>query len=387
MERRGSITSAKLAEDLLQLLDHHYFELSPPTAMYNSVLNAWSRAGKMANDAKVSYYAANRATTLLNKMLGEERLRSNMLPPPNESSFLMVINAWAHAADAAIRAGNISDANNAANNAEKLLQKLEMQPLETRQIALSCRGSVVRILASLSGIPASRGGYAARAQTLLMTMAEESGRLPVDVIYFNAVLDAWARDLSRKDDDQIMSRLSTPFALLMGLIDGKYNAAPDNSSFNHVIRALYTPWTSRQNIVKDWDQRKAWEMAFYVYSKMADKRHGACRPDAHTYAHMFKAIACLWPKATAAASDERWILCKNIFHSCCQDGQLTKTSFWVLSTLLERSELMDLLSNEMRDFNTTKQLHQISKDRLYAQMPAEWSRNGRNCKSLNRHKQ
>ena len=387
MERRGSITSAKLAEDLLHLLEQYYFELVPPTAIYNSVLNAWTQAGKMGNDAKVSFYAADRASALLDIMLDEERQLSGMLPPPNESSFLMVINAMAHAANSSLKAGNISDAKNAATNAEGLLQKMELQPLETRQIALSCRGSVVRIWSSLSGMSGPGGGYAARAQTLLMKMAEEAGHLPIDVIYFNVVLDAWARELSRrKDTDQVMSRLSTPHALLMDLIGGKYNATPDNSSFNHVIRACYAPWVSRQNVGEDGDRMNAWEVAFGVYSRMAERRHGACRPDAHTYTHMFKAIACLWPKSTAESSGERVALCRNIFQSCCQDGQLTKTSFWVLSTVLESSELMDLLSHELRDHNVSKQLHH-NPDHLYSQMPAEWSRNGRNYKSLNRHKQ
>jgi len=386
MERRGSIVSAKLAEDLLHLLEEYYFELAPTTAIYNSVLNAWSQAGKMGNDSKVSFYAAERASTLLDKMLDEERHLTGMLPPPNESSFLMVINSLSHAANSALKAGNITDAENAANNAEELLQKMELQPLETRQIALSCRGSVLRIWASISGMPGSHGGYAARAQTLLMKMAEEAGHLPIDAIYFNVVLDAWARDLSRKGAGQIMSRLSKPRALLMDLIGDKYNAMPDNSSFNHVIRACYAPWASRQNVEEDGDRMNAWEMAFDIYSKMAGRHHGSCRPDAHTYTHMFKAIACLWPKAISKSSDERLALCRNIFQSCCQDGQLTKTSFWVLSTLLEPSELMDLLSDKLGDISMmTKELH-YNPDRLYTQMPAEWSKNGRHYKSLNRHK-
>lgn len=388
MERRGTITSAQLAEDLLHLLEEYYFELNPTTGIYNSVLNAWSQAGKMGNDAKVSFYAADRASALLDQMLDEERQLCGILPPPNEASFLMVINAMAHAANSALKAGDISDAKTAATNAETLLQKMELQPLETRQIALSCRGSVVRIWASLSGVSGSRNAYAARAQTLLMKMAEEAGHLPIDVIYFNVVLDAWARELSRKDMDQnqVMSRLSRPLALLTDLIEGKYNATPDNSSFNHVIRACYAPWASRQNVGEDVDRRNAWEMAFDIYSRMAERRHGACRPDAHTYTHMFKALACLWPKSTAESSHEKVALCRDIFQSCCQDGQLTKTSFWVLSTVLESYEFMDLLSHELRDHNVTKQLHH-NPDHLYAQMPAEWSRNGRSYKSLNRHKQ
>lgn len=385
MERRGTITSAKLAEDLLHLLEAYYVELTPTTAIYNSVLNAWSQAGKIRNDAKVSFYAADRASALLDQMLDEERQLGGILPPPNEASFLMVINAMAHAADSALNAGNISDAEIAATNAENILQKMELQPLETRQIALSCRGGVVRIWASLSGMSGSRGGYAARAQTLLMKMVEEAGHLPIDSIYFNVVLDAWARDLSRKDMDQVMSRLSMPRALLVDLIEGKYNATPDSSSFNHVIRACYAPWASRQNVGEDVDRRNAWETAFDIYSRMTERRHGACRPDAHTYTHMFKALACLWPRSTAESSDERVAVCRNIFQSCCKEGQLTKTSFWVLSTALESSEFMDLLAHELRDQDVTKQLDR-NPDHLYAQMPAEWSRNGRSYKSLNRHK-
>lgn len=386
MERRGSITSAKLAEDLLYLLEEYYFELAPTTAIYNSVLNAWSQAGKMGTDSKVSFNAAERASALLGKMLDEERQLGGMLPPPDESSFLMVINAMAHAANSALKAGNISDAENAAIAAEELMQKMELQSLETRQIVLSCRGSVVRIWASMSGMPGSRGGYAARAQTLLMKMAEEAGQLPIDDLYFNVVLDAWARDLS-KGTDQVMSRLSKPRALLIDLIEGKYNAMPDNSSFNHVIRACYAPWASKKNKAEDGDRMNAWETAFEIYSRMAERRYGACRPDAHTYTHMFKAIACLWPKVATKSSDERLAMCRSIFRSCCQDGQLSKTSFWVLSTLIESSELMGILSDELECYNImTKDLHR-NPDRLYTQLPAEWSKNGRNVKSLNRHKQ
>ena len=129
MERRGSITSAKLAEDLLYLLEEYYFELAPTTAIYNSVLNAWSQAGKMGTDSKVSFYAAERASALLGKMLDEERQLSGMLPPPDESSFLMVINSMAHAANSALKAGNISDAENAAIAAEELMQKMELQQI------------------------------------------------------------------------------------------------------------------------------------------------------------------------------------------------------------------------------------------------------------------
>ena len=119
MERRDSITCAKLAEELLHLLEEYYFELSPTTAIYNSVLNAWSRAGKSENDAKASVYAASRAFGLLQHMLDEERqLRRNFLPAPNESSFLLVINAFAHAANAAIKAGTIPHAEHAANAPE-----------------------------------------------------------------------------------------------------------------------------------------------------------------------------------------------------------------------------------------------------------------------------
>jgi hypothetical protein len=391
LERRDSITCAKLAEDLLHLLEESYFELSPNTTIYNSVLNAWSRAGKSENDAKASVYAASRAFALLQHMLDkgheERQLRRNFLPAPNESSFLLVINAFAHAANAAIKAGNISDAENAANAAEELLQRLEEQSLETRQIALSCRGNVVRILASLAGLTMSQSGYAARAEVLLTTMAREAGQLPIDVIYFNAVLDAWARDLSRKDTDQSMNLLSRPHTLLMELIGGKYNAIPDNSSYNHVIRALYAPWTSRQKVGKEDDRRKAWDMVFSVYSNMSERHRGSCMPDAHTYLHMFKALACLWPTDTSASSGERLVLCRDIFHSCCQNGQLTKTAFWVITTFLDSSTLMDLLAHEMGEQDVSKQLQHIPTDLLYTHIPAEWSRNGRNCKPLNRHKQ
>ena len=388
LERRDSITCAKLAEDLLRLLEEYYAELSPSTTIYNSVLNAWSRAGKLENDAKASVYAADRAFALLQHMLDEEsQLRRNFLPAPNESSFLLVINAFAHAANAATKAGNISDAENAANTAEELLKRLEEQSLETRQIALLCRGNVVRILASLAGLTTSQSGYAARAQTLLTTMAGEAGQLPIDVIYFNAVLDAWARDLSRKDTDESMNLLSRPHTLLMELIGGKYNTIPDNSSYNHVIRALYAPWTSRQKIGKEEDRRKAWDMVFSVYSIISERHRGSCMPDAHTYLHMFKALACLWPTDKSTSSDERLVLCRDIFHSCCQNGQLTKTAFWVISTFLTPSTLMDLLAHEMGEQDVPKQLQHIPADLLYTHIPAEWSRNGRNCKSLNRHKQ
>ena len=370
---------------MILLLEEYYCDLAPATAIYNLVLNAWSQAGKMGTDAKVSFYAAERASSLLDQMLDDERQISGILPPPNESSFLMVINAMAHAANSALKAGNIADAKFAAKSAEKLLQKMELGPLESHQFALSCHGSVVRIWASLSGMSEASEGYADRAQKRLMQMASEAGHLSIDNIYFNAVLDAWARDLSREEKSQAINRLHRPFALLMDLIEGKYNAVPDNSSFNHVIRACYSPWASRQNDTDNADRRKAWEMAFDVYSRMARRSYGACHPDAHTYTHMFKAIACLCPKGGETTYDEKVAMCRNIFQSCCQDGQLSKTSFWIFSTLLEHSDFMDILSHELRDHYVATNYMQHP-DQLYTQLPAEWSRNGRKYKSLNRHK-
>ena len=415
MERRGTSASAALAEDLLHLLQHCFStvfkevhasmshtnndygetpDLAPDIAVYNSVLNAWAQAGKEANDAHSSFYSAQRADGLLREMLEKDPETVNIYPPPNESSFLMAINAWAYAASFAVSAGNVSDGEIAAERAESLLNTLQKRRLQTSQITIACFGSVIRTWASLSGKSRSSVGHAARAQAVLEKMVEDAGRIPLDLIPFNAVLDAWARELaSTKNYDEAISRMLSMHDMLVRMNTGgdyqSYNVKPDTSSFNHVIRACYAPWVSSRTCGLESAQKKALGIALDTYSIMNKGYNCFHRPDAHTYSHMFKAIACLLPPKNSESDKERFNLCKPVFEACCRDGHLTKSSLWVLRTMVQnKADFVELLSSQLghnRGIDVEKLLS--IPDLLYTHLPVEWSRNGRKYKALNSFKQ
>ncbi len=90
LERRGTVTSAKLAEDLLCLLEEYYSDLNPDITIYNSVLNAYAKAAKETSDVSACFTSAQKADQLLCKLLDREK--STMSSQPNEYSFLMAIN-------------------------------------------------------------------------------------------------------------------------------------------------------------------------------------------------------------------------------------------------------------------------------------------------------
>lgn len=302
----------------------------------------------------------------------------------------MAINAWANAASAALSNGNISDGKIAAKHAESLLNKLQKQTFTTNKTTIACYGAVIRTWAAV--------GQAQRAQTVLEDMVEISERIPLDLIHFNAVLDAWARDLApERDLDKIISRLSSIHELLMKMDSGgyqSYNVDPDTSSFNHVIRACYAPWTSHQTPEDESTRQKALEIAYDSYSRMNQDYNSSHRPDAHTYAHMFKAIACLKASTTASNPDthlEKYNFCKTILQACCRDGHLSKSSVWTLRKMFPvEDDLAELLLSQMdhqHGNNMTKEkLLSVPEDSLHACLPAEWSRHSRKYKGLNRQR-
>ncbi|KAL7542120.1 hypothetical protein ACHAXR_011822 [Thalassiosira sp. AJA248-18] len=392
LARRGTVMSAEMADDLLHLLEEYYSDLNLDIKIYHSVLNAWARAAKETSDVSSSSASALKADELLCRLLG--RVQSDRLleadqeekyifPQANEYSFLMAINAWANASSTAVSAEKIADGTVSANHAEKLLKGLQTLALKPNKTTIACYGAVIRTWASL--------GQAERAQKVLEEMVENSGHLPLDLIHFNAVLDAWARDLSStKSLDEILPKVSSIRGLLMKMDGGRshqsYNVDPDNGSYNHVIRACYAPWASSQSHGDESIRRQALEMAYETYSKMSQDYNSSHRPDAHTYQHMFKAIACLLPSSANTDPDEKHSLCKAIFQACCRDGHLAKSSIWVLRKTLPADEFAELLISEMdhHDINKEKLLS-IPEDTLYRYLPAEWSRKGRRHEALSKH--
>lgn len=393
MERRGNATSAKLAKDLLHLLEEHYLDLNPDITIYNSALNAWAKASKETSDVRASLASAQKADELICSLLTKDRAESGTFPQPNEYSFLMAINAWANAASTAVSSGNEPDGQNAAQHAEDLLKKLQKQRLKTSTATIACYGAVIRTWASL--------GHAERAQTVLEEMVETSERLPLDLIHFNAVLDAWVRNMASTkdlDEERTISRLSSIRDLSMNM-DSRggyqsFNVNPDTSSFNHVIRACYAPWASSQSAHDDDEstRHQALDIAYDCYTKMSQDYNSPHRPDAHTYTHMFKAIACLLPSKNTDPDthSEKYGLCKTLLHDCCRDGHMTKSLVWILrKTLPVEDEFAELFLSEM-DGNGSmnkEKLLSIPEDSLIAHLPEEWGRKGRKFKSLNRHRQ
>jgi len=391
LERRGTATSAKLAGDLLHLLEEYYFELNPDISLYNSVLNACAKAAKETRDVRSCLASAQKADELICTMLGKAQEESGTFPQPDQYSFLMAINAWANAASAAVSTGKVSDGQFAADHAEELLKRLQKQMLSTNKTTIACYGAVIRTWASL--------GRAERAQKVLEEMVEISGRLPLDLIHFNAVFDAWAQDLaSVKDVDKLIPRLSGIHDLLMKMDSGggyqSYNVDPDTSSFNHVIRACYAPWASSRAHSDESTQHEALDIAYDAFTKMNQDYNSSHRPDAHTYAHMFKAVACLLPSTTNTAPDthsEKYGLLKTTLHACCRDGHLTKSSLWILRKMFPvEDEFAELLLTQMEQHHgdiSKEKLLSIPEDRLHAFLPDEWSRKGGKNKSLNKHRQ
>ena len=387
LERHGTAASAKMAENLLQLLEEFYPFLSPDIAIYNSVLNAFAKAAKEeGSNLRSCFASAQKADELLHKLLGKERVESGLFPQPNEYSSLMVINAWSNAASSAVSSGNFIDGQTAAEHGEKIIKILRTQALKASTTTIACYGAVIRTWASL--------GQAERAKGLLEEMVGISERLPLDPIHFNAVFDVCARDLaSEKDLSKAISRLSSIRDILINMDSQgghqSINVDPDASSFNHIIRACYSPWTTSRAQNDESSRQKALEIAYGCYTRMSQDYNSSHRPDAHTYAHMFKAVACLHPSSSIDPnSDKNGI--KTIFHACCRDGHLTKSSLWTLRKIFPcEDEFAVLILSEMDhhgDMNK-ETLLRIPEDRLLFSLPEEWSRNGRNYKSLNRHRQ
>ncbi|KAL7545480.1 hypothetical protein ACHAWF_008831 [Thalassiosira exigua] len=386
LEQRGTAASAAEAEDLLRLLEKYYLELSPDIGIYNSVLNAWSRAAKEASNLQLCLTSAQRAEDLLRRLLGRDQEELGSHPLPNESSFLMSINAWANAASVAASSGKISEGVNAANHVEKLLDELEKLSPKRSKTTLACYGAAIRVWASLS--------HAEKAQLVLEKMTAVSGGMRLELIPFNAVLDASARELaSSTDPDKVLSRLSNIRDLLVRMnSEGGYecfNIDPDTSSFNHAIRACYAPWSSSKSVGNESTRHKALGIAHECYSMMCHDYNSPHRPDSHTYAHMFKAIACLLPSIGVErdAHSKKYVFLKPMFQACCRDGHLAKSLLWTVRKMLSEDEFLDLLSSQMGHHGETskEKLMSIPEDRLLLQLPQDWSRHGRTVQSLNRH--
>ena len=386
LERHGTLSSAKLSQTLLQILEEYYSSLNPDIAIYNSVLNAFARAAKEESDPRLSLASAQRADGLLCKLLRQDQAE---IPRPNEYSFLLVINAWSNAASSAA-ALSFVDGNNAAQNAEILLKRLQMQTVGINKATIACYGAVIRTWASL--------GQSERSLCLLEEMVDMSDRtLLLDPIHFNAVFDVCARDLASETDlTKVMSKLSRIHKILVQMESNSgyhsINVEPDTSSFNQVIRACYSPWTTPRGVQDDESIRQtALDIAHDCYTRMSKDYNSPHRPDAHTYAHMFKAVACLTPSSNITEStSEKYVLCKTIFHACCRDGHLTKSSLWTLRKMLSHGdEFVTLILSEMdNQGNLNKEkLLVMPDDSLFVSLPGEWSRNGRKHNALNRHRQ
>ena len=389
LEHRGTLTSAQLASDLLLMLEECYFDLKPGINIYNSTLNAWTKAAKETpdNDLRTRITAAQGAEKLLLRLLKEDR-ESGMFPPINEASYLAVMNVWANVTTAAVSTGNISDGRVAAEHADDLLKKLRKQQLQMSKLTLACFGSVIRTLASVD--------EAERAQAVLEDMIEITEGLQLDPIHFNAVFDAWARKLATtKEPEEIIPKLSSVHGILLKM-DSRgsyesYNVDADTSSFNHVIRACYAPWSSSKVAEDDESIRhEALDIAYDCYTKMTQDFNRKHRPDAHTYSHMFKAIACLLPSTNInpETQSERYKLCKTILGNCCEEGYLTKSSLWILRKMFSADEFAELLLSEMDNYSMNKEkLLSIPEDQLHSLLPKQWKRRGRRDASLNSHRQ
>ena len=377
--QNGTMISAKLSQELLELLTHHCSHLDPDVMIYNSVLNAWAKAGKESKDAELALFAAKQTRYLLNQML----VRNNEAQTiPNETSFLMCINAFANAASVMSYPLSI----HAAKQTEELLCLMMEQPLHNREIAVCCFGIVARIWASLGGNRTSRSKvrrHADQAHDTIKRMVEISNGAYLDLLPFNATLDAWARELSTipelKNPEDILVTLSKMHDLLAMMRDYD-QITPDTSSYNHVIRACYAPFESKNDSIDDDNTRQqVLDLVLETYSQL---NHSSVRPDAHTYLHLLKAINYLLP-ADRSGSTRRFKLFKGMFEDCCEHGHLTKTTFWTVQSMFGNNrEFVDFL-HSLTGIDKARLIDKA--DRLFPTLPREWSRFGCRIAVLNKN--
>jgi len=393
LERRSSTASAQLASELLLLLEECYFDLKPGVNIYNSALRVFVQAGKKSSNVHSCLTSAQHADELLCKLLDKDREETGMFPPPDETSFLLVINAWSNAALAAISTSNTSDAQIAGQHADAILKKLQLKQMKSTNVTLACYGAVIRTWASL--------GRPEKAQLILEEMIANSEHLPLDLIHFNAVFEAWANKFTSHRDlkgDEIVSRLLSIRELLLemnskGDHQSCYNVDADTSSFNQVIRACYAPWQSTSKVLNDeLTRHEALDIVYDCYIAMSQDYNSPHRPDAHTYGHLFKAISCLLPSTNInpETNAHKYKLCSTILHDCCEEGYLTKSALWTLCNMFTDDVFAKLLLSELghRGVNMSKEKFiSIPENRLLHFLPKEWSRKGSKYQSLNSHRQ
>lgn len=388
LERHGTVLAAKLSEDLVKLLEEHYMHLTPDASVYNLVLKGWMQASK-EHDEKLALYAAKRTHHLLDEMHSRSGEADSLYPRPDESSFLMTINSYVNAASTLFSAGDHALAVHAVKQADELLQNMTSKHVQSRHIAASCFGAVARAWADLSG--SSKLQYkvsrADQAHSVLEKMVEISDGMHLELLPFNAVLDAWARELATmpqlQNSKDIIDTLSKMHEFLMRMVgehEQPYNVTPDRSSFNHMIRACYGPLESKNANVDDTTRRQILDLILDSYSQM---NHSTYRPDAHTYLHLLKATNSLLPAYESNAA-ERFKLFKSLFEDCCEHGHLTKTTFWFVHKAYSKdSGFVEMLHSSTGIGK--EQLSNMDADRLYKLVPSDWSRFGHRVKSLNKY--
>lgn len=375
--------------------DKGALDFTSSIGVYNAVMNAWARAIKSTNDPLIAMHSAQRIEELLQKMAEHGHSESDLPPSPTVTSFSIAIDAWAHAASISVAKGDISGGQAAAKKAQDLLNELQHQRFEFCSISASCFGSAIKAWSSLSG-KSEDGEYANRAEDVMHQLIEASQSFrglyaPLDIIHFNNVFDAWARELAAIKPDKSRGSVASVVTNMQHAIKQMRecsNIQPDTSSFNHIIRACYAPWAARGEIGRDDNRSQAMGLAVKAYMEMTKDGNNVYRPDAHTYVHMFKAIACLLPSDSLSSDDyaEKLVLCKTIFESCCREGQMTKSAFWVLSKLFrDENEFLDFLLPQLSGYVEVSKdrLLRLKDESLYKFLPSEWSRHGRNYKSLN----
>lgn len=368
----------ELMQQILAMLEKHHPHLAD-ISVYIFALKALAKVAKETDDPQSSLAAAQHASTLLSRLVYGASEDGTKLPRPTEHTFLLATNAWSNAAAKGLSSGIENAGDFAACEMDKLLLLLEAQKFEAGDGSIACYGAAVRTWASL--------GKSARAETLLEKIAQVSRGQPLDVIYFNAILDAWARELSSTtESDRARERLENMHEMLCKMEGpSPFNVEPDASSFNQVIRACSAPWTKSTTWSDALNRGRALDIANDAYSKMK----AVSRPDAHTYVHMFRALSCLLPPA--GTSDEvglqRLQAYKTVFHSCCIDGQVTKTGMWTMKKGVGVEGFFDLLTEELNGTSpslTRNQLERASEWELISLLPREWTRNGKRYKRLNK---
>ena len=194
-----------------------------------------------------------------------------------------------------------------------------------------------------------------KADSLLKQMKNE--RVKPDICTFNSALHCWARSPDENKATRAFSLLSYA---------RQYYSDTDGKSlliaYNTVLNACASSHST--HIIHYHASNDPFHIAMKVYSEI--KNSPLIKPDHITYGTFLKACSNLLP-----IGDERINMTREIFHSCCADGQVSEAFFRAMQ-IAAPTDLHDELVKKGKTYSLVNTIDTI---------PVEWRCNVRTAKS------